>query len=240
MSSAVNDFIIPAIDLIDGQCVRLSQGDYTQKKIYATNPIEIAQRFDSLGVKRLHLVDLDGAKQGRLVNLHILENITKSTSLQIDFGGGVKTKNDVETILNTGAQFVTIGSMAVKQREKVLDWISYFGKEKFLIGCDVKDEYLALSGWLETSEETVFDLIRYYLSHQFNHFFCTDISRDGMLQGPGITIYQKLLQQFPEIHLIGSGGISNDSDVESVKTIGCKGVIVGKAIYENKLQHFQF
>jgi phosphoribosylformimino-5-aminoimidazole carboxamide ribotide isomerase len=236
MSVTDIDFIIPAIDLIDGQCVRLSQGNYAQKKVYATNPLEIAKRFEALGVKRLHLVDLDGAKAGRLLNIGVLETLAKHTSLTIDFGGGVKTKEDVNSILNAGAKFVTIGSMAVKQKEIVTAWLQDFGADKFLIGCDVKGEQLAMHGWLETSTETVFDLLQYYLTIGFNHFFCTDISKDGMLRGPGIELYQKLLKQFPDLHLIGSGGVSNDEDVRTLKKAGCKAVIVGKAIYENKLK----
>jgi phosphoribosylformimino-5-aminoimidazole carboxamide ribotide isomerase len=239
MKTNTADFIIPAIDLIGGQCVRLSQGDYAQKKVYSTSPLEVAKRFEELGVKRLHLVDLDGAKAGKLVNASVLETLTRHTSLDIDFGGGVKTKEDVYTILNAGARFVTIGSIAVKQKDTVTEWMQALGNDKFLIGCDVKGEQLALHGWLETSTETVFDLIAYYKAIGFNHFFCTDISKDGMLQGPGIDLYQKLLKQFPDLYLIGSGGVSKDEDVDDLKKVGCQGVIVGKAIYENKLKALQ-
>ena len=181
-----NDFIIPAIDLIDGQCVRLSQGNYTQKKIYNANPVDVAKQFEAFGIKRLHLVDLDGAKAGKLINIVVLEQIASQTNLQIDFGGGIKSTSDVKTVLNAGAKYATIGSIAVKNKNAVLNWFQQFGTDTFLIGCDVKDELLRLHGWTETSNETVFELIQFYRSHQFNHFFCTDISKDGMMQGPGL------------------------------------------------------
>ncbi len=231
--------IIPAIDLIDGQCVRLSQGNYDAKTIYDTNPVKVAQRFETLGVERLHVVDLDGAKAGKLINTHVLQAIAQATTLKIDFGGGVKTEADVETILNAGAQFVTLGSMAVKNKKLVSEWIQLYGANRFLIGCDVKGIHLALYGWQTLSNETIFEVIDFYLSKQFNHFFCTDISKDGMLQGPSIALYQQLLQKFPDLNLIASGGVSNDDDLNDLLTIGCKGAIVGKAIYENRLTHLK-
>lgn len=231
--------IIPAIDLIDGQCVRLSQGNYDAKTIYDTNPVKVAQRFETLGVERLHVVDLDGAKAGKLINTNVLQAIAKATTLKIDFGGGVKTEADVETILNAGAQFVTLGSMAIKNKTLVSEWIRNFGANRFLIGCDVKGIYLALHGWQTLSTETIFELIEFYLSRQFNHFFCTDISKDGMLQGPSIELYQQLLQKFPNLNLIASGGVSSDEDLKDLFAIGCKGAIVGKAIYENRLTHLK-
>lgn len=227
--------LIPAIDIIDGQCVRLSQGDYAAKIVYDTDPVRVARRFESQGITRLHLVDLDGAKAGAIRNLRVLEQIVEQTSLRVDFGGGVKTETDVEAVLKAGAAYVTVGSMAVRQPNLVRKWITTYGEDKFLIGCDVRDGRLALNGWQETSEDMVWDCIGNYLEAGFNHFFCTDISKDGMLQGPGIDLYRQLLQRFPDLYLIASGGIASNRDLSELASIGCKAAIIGKAIYENKL-----
>lgn len=227
--------IIPAIDLIDGKCVRLTQGDYSQKTVYNENPVEVAKQFEDLGITRLHVVDLDGAKAGKIINHKVLEAISNSCNLKIDFGGGVKTVNDIDLILNSGATFVTIGSMAVKNKDLVLQWIKQFGADKFFIGIDVKGEMVATSGWLETSNVTIYQLIEVYLNSGFNYFFSTDISKDGMLQGISAELYKNIVTRFPQVNLVASGGVANVKDVKEAKEIKCSGIIIGKAIYENKI-----
>ena len=227
--------IIPAIDIIDGKCVRLTKGDYTQKKIYNENPTEVAKEFEDAGIKRLHVVDLDGAKQGKVINLKVLESIAAATELIIDFGGGVKKIADVSDILNAGGDIVTIGSLAVKQPQILEEWLMEFGADKFLIGADVLDEKIKISGWLEDSGLNIFDFIGKLLSLGTTHIFCTDISKDGAMEGPSIDLYKKIMEQHPEINLIASGGVSNFDDVLHLKEIGCGGAIIGKAIYEGKI-----
>lgn len=227
--------IIPAIDLIDGKCVRLSQGNYDAKTIYNENPVEVAKAFESIGIKRLHVVDLDGAKAGKIINIKTLEQIASATNLQIDFGGGVKSESDVEMILNAGSKFVTIGSMAVKQEEVVAQWLNKYGFEKFFLGIDVKGEFVATNGWLETSTKTIYDVLDFYKGIGFNYFFCTDISKDGMLQGISESLYSKVITKYKDINLVASGGVSSIKDVDAAKQIGCSGAIVGKAIYENRI-----
>lgn len=227
--------IIPAIDLIDGKCVRLTQGDYTQKKIYNENPLEVAKMFEDAGLQRLHLVDLDGAKAGKVINWKTLETITSHTSLQVDFGGGVKQKNDVEAILDSGAYLVTVGSIAVKNEELFDEWIDAFGAEKFFLGADVKEEKIAISGWLETTELNVYTFIEKYLHKGIRNIFCTDVSKDGLLQGPSVELYKNILYKFPDILLVASGGVAVKEDLQQLKSIGCSGAIVGKAIYENRV-----
>jgi len=227
--------IIPAIDLIDGKCVRLSQGNYDAKTIYNENPVEVAKAFESIGIKRLHVVDLDGAKAGKIVNIKTLEQISSATNLEIDFGGGVKSESDIEMILNAGSKFVTIGSMAVKQQEVVAQWLNKYGFEKFFLGIDVKGEFVATNGWLETSTKTIYDVLDFYKGIGFNYFFCTDISKDGMLQGISEELYSKVISKYEDINLVASGGVSSITDVDAAKQIGCSGTIVGKAIYENRI-----
>lgn len=227
--------IVPAIDLIDGKCVRLTQGDYNAKTIYNENPVEVAKAFEDIGIRRLHIVDLDGAKAGKIINSKVLEQIATATNLEIDFGGGVKTEADIELILNAGAKYVTIGSMAVKQEEVVAQWLIKYGFEKFFLGIDVKGEFVATNGWLETSTKTIYDVINFYKGIGFNYFFCTDISKDGMLQGISEDLYANVISKFPDINLVASGGVSNSNDIKVSRNIGCKGVIVGKAIYENRI-----
>jgi len=224
--------IIPAIDIIDGKCVRLTKGDYAQQKIYNENPVEVARQFEDAGIKRLHIVDLDGAKAGKIINLGVLESIAGSTNLVIDFGGGVKNIRDVGDIFNAGAAMVTIGSLAVKHPEILEEWLMEFSAEKFLVGADVLDEKIKISGWLEDGGINIFDFIGKMISLGTTNIFCTDISKDGVLQGPSIELYKKIMTEHPEIHLIASGGVSNIEDVKALKTIGCSGVIIGKAIYE--------
>ncbi len=227
--------IIPAIDLIDGKFVRLSQGNYDAKTIYNENPVEVAKVFESIGIKRLHVVDLDGAKAGKIINIKTLEQISSATNLEIDFGGGVKSESDIEMILNAGAKYVTIGSMAVKQEEVAVQWLNKYGFEKFFLGIDVKGEFVATNGWLETSTKTLYDVLDFYKGIGFNYFFCTDISKDGMLQGISEELYSKVISKYEDINLVASGGVSSIKDVDAAKQIGCSGAIVGKAIYENRI-----
>jgi phosphoribosylformimino-5-aminoimidazole carboxamide ribotide isomerase len=224
--------IIPAIDIIDGKCVRLTKGDYAQQKIYNDNPVEVAKQFEAAGIQRLHVVDLDGAKAGKIVNLQVLENIAAATGLQIDFGGGVKKIGDVESILNAGAAMVTIGSIAVKHPEVVEEWLMEFGADRFFIGADVLDEKIKISGWLEDGGINIFSFIGQMISLGSTNIFCTDISKDGVMQGPSIELYKKIMEQHPEIKLVASGGVSNLNDVKELQAIGCTGAIIGKAIYE--------
>jgi len=227
--------IIPAIDIIDGKCVRLTQGDYSQKTIYNENPLEVALEFESIGIKRLHLVDLDGAKLGKVVNYKVLEKIANKTKLSIDFGGGIKTAEDIETVFNYGSDIATIGSIAVKNKEMFFSWIKKYGTEKIFLGADVKDEKIAIGGWLETTNVSIYDFIEENLNQGVLNVFCTDISKDGLLQGPSIELYKNMLTKFPQLNLTASGGVSQLSDLEGLKKIGCAGAIVGKAIYEGRI-----
>lgn len=224
--------IIPAIDIIDGKAVRLTKGDYAQQKVYNENPVEVAKQFEAAGIERLHIVDLDGAKAGKIINLKVLEAIATATSLKIDFGGGVKNITDVGDIFNAGAAMVTVGSLAVKHPELLEEWLMEFSAEKFLVGADVLDEKIKISGWLEDGGINIFDFIGKMISLGTTNIFCTDISKDGVMKGPSIELYKKIMTEHPEIHLIASGGVSNMDDVKELKAIGCSGVIIGKAIYE--------
>ena len=225
--------IIPAIDIIDGKCVRLTKGDYAQQKIYNENPVEVAKQFADAGLQRLHIVDLDGAKAGTIINLAVLEKIAVAVNMIIDFGGGVKKITDVENVLNAGASMVTIGSLAVKQPPVLEEWLIKFGADRFLIGADVLEEKIKISGWLEDGGINIFDFVGRLISLGVTNIFCTDIAKDGMMHGPSIELYKKILAQHPEINLIASGGVSNIGDVLELKEIGCSGAIIGKAIYEN-------
>ena len=227
--------IIPAIDIIDGKCVRLTKGDYNQQIIYNENPVEVAKQFEDAGITRVHIVDLDGAKAGKIINLKVLENITAATNLVIDFGGGVKNIADVSNIFNAGATLVTIGSLAVKHPELLEEWLMEFGTDKFLIGADVLDNKIKISGWLVDGGIDVYDFIGKMMSLGVTNIFCTDISKDGAMEGPSTKLYQQIMEEHPEINLIASGGVSNFDDVLALKEIGCKGAIIGKAIYEGKI-----
>ncbi len=228
-------FIIPAIDLIGGKCVRLTQGDYARQKVYHENPVDAAKQFEAAGCTRLHLVDLDGAKAGTVQNLAVLEAIAGATRLLIDFGGGVKTVGTVQSILNAGAAMVTIGSLAVKQPATVAAWAQTFGASRFLIGADVQEEKIRISGWLEDGGIDIYTFIRQMLDAGLQQFFCTDISKDGMLQGSAIALYRQLLGVFPGLNLIASGGVTAIEEVESLRVAGCTGAIIGKAIYEGSI-----
>jgi len=228
--------IIPAIDIIDGKCVRLTEGDYAQKTIYNESPLEIAKSFADAGVKRLHLVDLDGAKAGKVTNWKVLESIASNTSLIIDFGGGIKTETDLKLVYESGASLATIGSLAVKDPNLFASWIAQYAADKFLLGADVKGEYIAIGGWLQVSEETIIQFIEKYIEKGIKQLFCTDISKDGKLEGPSLELYTKIVRQFPDLHFIASGGVSSMDDINALREIGCKGVIVGKAIYEGRIK----
>ena len=227
--------IIPAIDIIEGKCVRLTEGDYAQKTIYNENPLEVAKAFEAAGIQRLHLVDLDGAKAGAVKNWKVLESIALNTKLVIDFGGGIKTDNDVAHVFERGASLATIGSIAVANPTLFLSWVNKYGAEKFFLGADVKDNLIAVNGWMQTSTITIESFLTDYLAHGITNIFCTDVSKDGRLEGPSIKLYQSLIQLFPNLKLVASGGVSSLQDLEALDAIGCAGAIVGKAIYENRI-----
>ncbi len=226
--------IIPAIDIIDGKCVRLSKGEYDTKKIYNENPLEVAKEFEANGFQFLHLVDLDGAKAKHVINQKVLENIASHTNLKVDFGGGIKSKEDVELAFNSGAKQITLGSIAVQNPTFCLEMLEKYGSEKIILGADCLDRKIKTSGWLEESDLDVVDFISDYQKKGIQNVICTDISKDGMLEGPSIKLYEEILAQ-SKINLIASGGISNIDDVKKMKEIGCFGTIIGKAIYEGKI-----
>jgi phosphoribosylformimino-5-aminoimidazole carboxamide ribotide isomerase len=227
--------IIPAIDIIDGKCVRLTQGDYAQKTIYNENPLEVAKEFEAAGLKRLHLVDLDGAKEGTVKNWAVLQQIAANTSLSIDFGGGIKQDKDLKIVFESGAAFATVGSLAVKQPEIFQSWLTDYGADKFLLGADVKSEKIAVAGWLETTDIDIYDFLTDYVAKGIQQVFCTDVSKDGKLEGPSIDLYKKIIEKFPSLWFIASGGVSSMDDLYVLKEIGCSGAIVGKAIYEGRI-----
>jgi phosphoribosylformimino-5-aminoimidazole carboxamide ribotide isomerase len=227
--------IIPAIDIIDGKCVRLTEGDYAQKKIYNEYPLEVAKAFEDAGLMRLHLVDLDGAKAGAVKNWKVLETIAGKTKLIIDFGGGIKKEEDVKVVFNSGAALATIGSLAVKNESEFVKWLLQFGAEKFLLGADVKEEKIAVGGWLETTDIWIYDFIEKYIQQGVQQIFCTDVSKDGRLEGPSVEMYKNIMAKFPALHFIASGGVSSMDDLYALRETGCKGVIVGKAIYEGRI-----
>ncbi|WP_240646657.1 1-(5-phosphoribosyl)-5-[(5-phosphoribosylamino)methylideneamino]imidazole-4-carboxamide isomerase [Chitinophaga rhizosphaerae] len=236
-TASVDTFtIIPAIDIIDGKCVRLTQGDYDQKKIYNENPLEVAKEFEDAGVKRLHLVDLDGAKKGQVVNWKVLEAVAGKTGLVVDFGGGIKRDEDIRVVFEAGAKLATIGSVAVKQPELFFGWVEQYGAEQIFLGADVKDEKIAVGGWLETTGVSVFDFLRGNMEKGVKEIFCTDIAKDGLLQGPSTELYKKIIAGLPGIRLTASGGVSHMGDVEALRAAGLAGVIIGKAIYEGRIQ----
>ena len=228
--------IIPAIDIIDGKCVRLTKGDYSKKKVYNENPLEVALQFEGAGLKRLHLVDLDGAKAGDVKNWKTLDQIASKTKLAIDFSGGISTEQNLKICFDSGAAFAAVGSIAVKDEKTLTAWLIKFGVEQFIIGADVKDGKLAVKGWTETTNMTVFELIDNYKLKGVKQFFCTDISKDGLLQGTGIDLYKKIMNEHPSIDLIASGGVSSIDDLLKLREAGCSGAIVGKAFYENKIK----
>lgn len=226
---------IPAIDLIEGKCVRLTQGDYATSHVYAEDPVDMARRFEDMGFTRLHLVDLDGAKSRHVVNDHVLKAITRATKLIVDFGGGVKTDEDMSRVLDAGAEMVTCGSIAVTQPDTVLGWMEKYGAEHLILGADVKDGKISINGWLEDSAHELMPFLQRYLDAGMMHVLCTDISRDGMLQGPATVLYGSIMKAFPHCRLIASGGVSCIEDILQLDKAGVPAVVFGKAIYEGKI-----
>ena len=227
--------LIPAIDIIDGKCVRLSQGDYDKVKEYSASPADVAKEMEDHGITRLHVVDLDGAKSKHVVNWRTLEQIANATRLVIDFGGGVKTDDDLRIVFDCGAQMVTGGSIAVKEPETFQRWLMKYGPEKIILGADVKEGKVAVSGWLEDSDNELMAFLGHYTQQGVEKVVCTEISRDGMLQGPAISLYKDVLAQYPDLHLIASGGVSSMEDIEALAEAKVPGVIFGKALYEGRI-----
>jgi len=227
--------IIPAIDMIEGKCVRLTQGDYATRKVYNEDPLEVAKAFEDAGIRRLHVVDLDGAKAGHIVNYRVLEKLAGHTSLVIDFGGGLKQTKDVEIAFDCGAQMVTGGSIAVKDPETFTAWIARFGSERIILGADAKDRRIAINGWEEATDAELLPFIQKYREQGIEKVICTDISRDGMLEGPAVDLYKEILEAVPEIYLIASGGVSSIADIEKLAEANVPAVIFGKALYEGRI-----
>ncbi len=227
--------LIPAIDIIDGKCVRLSQGMYESKKIYNENPVEVAKEFEANGLRRLHIVDLDGAASHHIVNYRTLEQIATKTSLIIDFGGGIKSDEDLVIAFDNGAQMVTLGSIAVKQPELFIHWLQKYGYEQIILGADVKGNKIAINGWKEESQQELMPFLRQYIEKGIHKVLCTDIQCDGMLAGPSIDLYKNIMKEFPELHLIASGGVSCIEDIQKLDKAGIPAVVFGKALYEGRI-----
>lgn len=227
--------LIPAIDIIDGKCVRLTQGDYEQQKVYNEDPLEVAKSFEAHGLQRLHLVDLDGARAGRIVNYKVLERLAARTGLWIDFGGGLKSDDDLRIAFECGAQQVTGGTVAVKDPDLFLGWLEKYGNDRIILGADVKAGKIAISGWQEQSELELFDFLEGYTAKGVQYSICTDVSKDGLLQGTALELYTRIRERFPELKLIASGGVTGLEEIEKLREIGCFGAIIGKAIYEGKI-----
>lgn len=227
--------LIPAIDLINGKCVRLTKGDYEQKKIYHENPVEVAIEFERLGFERLHVVDLDGAKSQHIVNIDVLREITNKTSLKVDFGGGIKTNDDIEKAFDNGASMVTVGSIAVKQPDLFLAWLDEYGAERMILGADVRNGMISVNGWKEDSTEQLLPFLRNYIIKGVKNVLCTEISKDGTLAGPAIALYQEIMKEYPTLHLIASGGVSSNEDIVALEQAGIPAVVFGKAFYEGRI-----
>ena len=228
--------LIPAIDLIDGQCVRLTKGDYDQKKVYNDNPAEVAKNFEKLGFKRLHVVDLDGAKSKHVVNEHALRALTSSTSLTVDFGGGIKTEEDIEKAFAAGASMVTVGSVAVTHPDLFMQWMEKYGADKLILGADVRNGKISINGWKEDSAEDLLPFLKQYVDKGVRNVLCTEISKDGTLQGPAIPLYKDVMAAYPQLHLLASGGVSCNKDIDDLEAAGIPAVVFGKAFYEGKLK----
>lgn len=227
--------IIPAIDIIDGKCVRLTHGDFAQKTVYADDPLEVAKRFEGLGLRRLHMVDLDGAKRGKPSNIAVLDRVASATDLVIDFGGGIKTDEDLAAVFEAGAAMANIGSVAVREPERFFGWLDRFGGDRILLGADAKDGVVAIDGWATNTEVDVIEMLSERVALGVQQAFVTDIGSDGAMTGPAIGLYEKILASVPKLELIASGGVSSIDDVEKLEHIGCSAVIVGKAIYEGRI-----
>lgn len=227
--------LIPAIDIIDGQCVRLTKGDYAQKTVYRNHPWEVAKEFETYGFKRLHVVDLDGAKAKHIVNSEVLQKITTETSLTVDFGGGIKTDEDIEKAFASGAKMVTVGSIAVTNPELFLSWIKKYGADRMILGADVRNGKISINGWKEDSSEDLLPFLRKYVDAGVTNVLCTEISKDGTLQGPAIDLYKRIMQEYPNLHLIASGGVSSIDDIKALEAAGIPAVVFGKAIYEGRI-----
>lgn len=227
--------LIPAIDIIDGKCVRLSQGDYQSKKVYNENPVEVAKIFEAHGIHRLHVVDLDGAASKHVVNYKVLEALAEQTSLVIDFGGGIKSDEDLHIAFESGAQMVTLGSIAVKEPDTFNRWMEVYGSERIILGADAKDGKIAVNGWLECSRLELMPFLNDYIKKGVAKVLCTDISRDGMLNGPSLELYKQIMEAHPDLHLIASGGISGMKDIEALNEAGIPAVVFGKAFYEGRI-----
>lgn len=227
--------LIPAIDLIDGKCVRLTKGDYNQKKIYNENPVEIAKGFEEMGFQRLHVVDLDGARSKHIVNVDVLRAITTETHLTVDFGGGIKSEDDIEKAFANGASMVTIGSIAVTQPELFLKWLDQYGADKLILGADVKNGMISINGWKEDSAEQLLPFLKKYIDHGVKNVLCTEISKDGTLQGPALSLYREIMAAYPQLHLIASGGVSSNEDIIALDQAGIPAVVFGKAFYEGRI-----
>jgi len=226
---------IPAIDIIEGQCVRLTKGDYDQKTVYRDSPAEVAREFESFGFKRLHVVDLDGAKSKHIVNDAVLNAITSNTSLTVDFGGGIKTDGDIEKAFASGAAMVTVGSIAVTQPELFMGWLEKYGSERMILGADVRHGMISINGWKEDSSEELLPFLKKYVEAGVKNVLCTEISKDGTLAGPAIDLYKKVMDAYPQLHLIASGGVSSKEDILALDKAGIPAVVFGKAIYEGKI-----
>lgn len=227
--------IIPAIDIIEGKCVRLTQGDYDRKKVYNENPLEVAKQYEGAGLTHLHVVDLDGAKAKRIINYKVLERIAANTRLKVDFGGGLKSDEDIRIAFESGAHQVTGGTVAVKDPDLFLGWLERHGSERIILGSDFKDGKIAVSGWQEQSERELMPFLADYMDKGVRYTICTDVSKDGLLQGSAVSLYREIRTEFPELRLIASGGITNMEELEELHNIGCYGAIIGKAIYEGHL-----
>lgn len=227
--------LIPAIDIINGQCVRLTQGDYGQKKVYNSDPVAVAQHFERLGFRRLHIVDLDGAKSKHIVNLPVLQAITAATRLTVDFGGGIKTEDDIEKAFAAGAQMVTVGSIAVTQPELFIEWLNRYGAEKMVLGADVRHGMISINGWKDDSNEPLLPFLKKYIDAGVRNVLCTEIAKDGTLEGPATALYTDIMRAYPQLHLIASGGVSQISDILALERAGIPAVVFGKAIYEGRI-----
>ena len=227
--------IIPAIDIIEGKCVRLTKGEYSSKKVYNEDPLEVARQFEDNGITRLHMVDLDGAKSSHVVNYNVLERIAGHTSLTIDFGGGIKSDEDVSIAFNSGSHMITVGSIAVKNKPLFVSWIKKFGADRIILGADVKDNKISINGWKEESNDNLVDFLKDYTAEGIERVLCTDISRDGMLKGPATGLYESIMDEFPEMKLIASGGVSSIDDIDTLNKAGIPSVVFGKAIYEGRI-----